>query len=113
MKVAKFSETRTTSGINVTPERHFFFGGVGHPRRSLNDGQPQVLNARTRRGQSLSGQMLGTVKVTPIKQSLGWFSLREVGPNGKRRTVYVHASALVVVDGEEAALGTWYGRHSS
>lgn len=107
MKASKFSETRVTNGIKVTPDSHFFFDGVGRKRVHHNDGQPQVLRAFGNR-HSISGRLTGTVKVTCIAQAPEWFSLRSVGRDGNRHTVYVQSNALVVVDGVETTVGALY-----
>lgn len=114
MQAQKFTETRSTHGIKVTADRHFFYNGLGHFRHEYNDGQPDVLNAKSKKSlHTVSGHLPGIVKVTPIAGTFGkWFSLRSIGPKGNGVTVYVLNTALTVVDGSEQHIGTLYSRNS-
>lgn len=111
MQIAKFTETRTVTGITVTPAQHFFFDGPGVRRVFHNDGQPQVLNARRTPG-NISGRMHGTTKVVRIAQAQDWYSLRSIGKGGSKVTVYVKGSALVVVDGKEYTVRDFYSANA-
>ena len=91
------SITRTHNFVDYTPQQHFFVDGIGHVRQALNDGQPDVLNAK-HSGATVSGVVHGTVRVTNIKGAPDWFSLRSMGA-GSPFTVYVKRGALVVMDG--------------
>lgn len=107
MQSTPFNETRTTSGTIVTPDEHFFFDGPGHERVLINDGQPDVLNA-IRNSRRVSGRMPGLVKVTAIKGTNDWYSLRSIGSDGNKKTVYLTGTALLVVDGVSHDLATFY-----
>jgi hypothetical protein len=107
MQSFPFSETRTVSGTTLIPDSHFFFSGPGHERVLINDGQPDVLNA-IRSSRTVSGRIFGNVKVVAIKGTNDWYSLRSVGRDGNKKTVYVTGATLIVVDGVETDLATLY-----
>lgn len=92
---------------DVEPSEHFFFDGVGHERVNINDGQPDILNAK-RSSATVSGRLTGIVRITPIKGAIDWYSLRSIGLGGRRHTVYVKGDALVVLDGETFSVSELY-----
>lgn len=111
MQIAKFTETRTVTGITVTPTSHVFFDGPGVGRVLHNDGQLQVLNARRNPG-NISGRMHGTTKVVRIAQAQDWYSLRSIGKGGGKGTVYVKGGTLLVVDGKEYTVRDFYSNNA-
>jgi hypothetical protein len=96
----EFTVERVSRHRDVEAEKHFHVDGFGHQRVFLNDGQPDVLNA-TRVSSGVEASLKGVVRMTPIKGSINWFSLRELGPKSKKRTFYVKGDVSIVLDNED------------
>lgn len=102
---------RTQNSTDLTFGEHCFYAGPGHKRFYLNDGQPDVLNA-IKASREVSGRLTGTVRVTAIKGTTDWYSLRSMGRDGNKVTVYLRGSSLIVIDGESNNLATIWREHA-
>lgn len=108
--VKNFTETRTTEGV-ILADVTIAYIGQGHNRsdyasHGVNAGSPFSLHLRAR---GIDGVMVGTVKVTRLRHTVGeWYSFRNIGKGGTGRTTYLRADVLLLVEGHTITLGEFY-----